>query len=440
MNKLFSLYLFVLCFSHTIGQNSFDYKSWDETIDFLQEQERQLGTFEVEEIGGSNSNKKKFTERTISINDRLPFGGGTALKAMEEQILVQEQVNFSFGGNSVNELLVGNLNQLIEAKYYTLPELCIKLIFETKSVSRWEQGDDGDWSKDKYETQDFIYLDFCTAKKQDKICEAAPFDQNSPTFQNTLKAFQRIVELNQEFDKQVQADIDQALESFYNLNLGKDSDSEQANSPEPNVEDYDFYKKSAVLSEYGFSEANDLFYVGDNQNINFEISGGRYILKNKTGTQYWTKFITHEKGTSGMALTPDILDGNFDVELKFQVTDRIAGVNSAFGLVIGAEWWEKRTITQFNRLTVTNNSNYAVQNYQNGKWTNLKKWTPYPSLNIDEDVILTFRKYDDICYYFINQVLVYQHPFEGFAGENFGINFSPGSTVSIDYFGFYTFD
>ena len=183
-----------------------------------------------------------------------------------------------------------------------------------------------------------------------------------------------------------------------------------------------------------FNDNNQNHYVGNNANTYFGVSGGHYILQNKTQSNWWIKFITHRP--DGKYKLPKLAidqSKDFEIETSFSLRE-YRQKNNPFGLVIGSNWDDFKTIDKYYRFSLAPVGSIAVQRYYQGTFTALRDWKKSNSVRRSGYNTLTFRKVGNTAYYFINGQLIHQGRFQGFYGDNHGIAFAPGSTVEMDYF------
>jgi len=128
----------------------------------------------------------------------------------------------------------------------------------------------------------------------------------------------------------------------------------------------------------------------------------------------------------------DYLPIPFDENKNFEIEVNIAfdkGDNiQAYGLQWGKTAEEHKQFDFF----VSGNGQYSIDKYT-GEFTDYIPFTSSDFVKKDDYNKLTVRKIDDQYYFFLNEELVHQMPFEPFMGKNIGFQVGKKSAIRVDY-------
>ena len=117
---------------------------------------------------------------------------------------------------------------------------------------------------------------------------------------------------------------------------------------------------------------------------------------------------------------------NFEIEasIAFHSGDNI----QAYGLQWGKTAEENKQFDFF----ISGNGQYTIDKFT-GEFTDYVPFTSSELVKKDDYNKLTVRKIDDQYYFFLNEKLVHQMPFEPFMGKNIGIQVGKKSAIRVDY-------
>lgn len=186
-------------------------------------------------------------------------------------------------------------------------------------------------------------------------------------------------------------------------------------------------------NDYSHSDKTNVFYDDFSDNDYGWVTGtwegcrtnsyrsGYYELKSSCDNQYAN--VNFNTG-GGFYLDPS---RNFEIESSMQF---VSGEdNGANGLCWGqGSNQDDRFYFQFS-----GNSQYRIDKRYSGSWINIKPWTPSSIVRGYDYNKLTVRKVDDTYYFFINESLVHNCPFESFFGQQLKLQVNQNSTMRVDY-------
>ena len=201
-------------------------------------------------------------------------------------------------------------------------------------------------------------------------------------------------------------------------------------SAQPAYSDYTAADKTTIFfddyidSRSGFNEGS---FTSTDVNI---YSGGLHIYNKTEG--FWTMFLVGPTSATYKTPKADVATyRDFEVEMNLRF---ISGVdNNSLSISLGANYINNTTINDFTNFGFSANGYYIIYRYIAGTYTAVQPWTTNASISREGYNLLTVRKIGSTLHFFLNREHVYSMPFAPFAGENYGVNFPPGTHIDIDY-------
>lgn len=159
-----------------------------------------------------------------------------------------------------------------------------------------------------------------------------------------------------------------------------------------------------------FDDEDSRFWIGKNKEHRGKIKYGQYLFKSVS-----------------IGLKPSYTAPRFDIDPSrdFVVEMRVSCNGSGYGLV----WGQDQSLERFFYFNLIKKG-FVIKNEKRtiikGKIKKLvQEWNK-----------ITLRKVGDTYYFFINEALVYEMPYEPIENIRFGVG-TPGWRVFVDYFGLY---
>ncbi|MFH0756338.1 MAG: caspase family protein [Bacteroidota bacterium] len=128
-------------------------------------------------------------------------------------------------------------------------------------------------------------------------------------------------------------------------------------------------------------------------------------------------------------LIPVIIDTERDFEIETEISFSKGDLTKAFGL----KWGKSKNQSKQYDFFIAANGHFTIDKYDNG-FVDYVPFTLSDLVNRYAANKLTFRKVGDHSYFFLNEQLVHQMPFQPFYGNLTGIQVAENSTILVDYF------
>lgn len=149
---------------------------------------------------------------------------------------------------------------------------------------------------------------------------------------------------------------------------------------------------------------------------------GYYELKSVCNGTY------SESSTNNNALFSIDQDRDFEIETSMMF---VSGENNNSNCI---SWGQSNSrISDRFRFGFSGNGQYIIDKNYNSSWTNLKSWTESSLINKNAYNKFTIRKIRSQYYFFINESLVHNCPFEPFYGQRLSFQTNQNSTIRVDY-------
>jgi len=128
-------------------------------------------------------------------------------------------------------------------------------------------------------------------------------------------------------------------------------------------------------------------------------------------------------------LIPVYIDTERDFEIETMIQFSRGNMTKAFGL----QWGKSKKQSKQYDFFISANGQYTIDKYDEG-FEDYVPFTQSNHVNRYAPNKLTFRKVSDSSYFFLNEYLVHQMPFQPFYGNLTGIQVCENSTILVDYF------
>ncbi len=184
-----------------------------------------------------------------------------------------------------------------------------------------------------------------------------------------------------------------------------------------NYSDYSASDRETVFTDNFSSNVND-WPTGVNEKHNVRFEKGSYIVQDlQTGggsTRSWKKF--------------DELDPalNFEIEVRMRI---VSSPDPTDGHAIF--WGADSETEEKYRFFLTKKGSYSIDLYDGAGFRDFLSWTP-TSADMNKFNKITVRKVDGTYYFFLNEELVHEMPYEPFRGSVFGFHCGTGATLAFD--------
>lgn len=129
----------------------------------------------------------------------------------------------------------------------------------------------------------------------------------------------------------------------------------------------------------------------------------------------------------------DLLSVLVDTERDFEIETLIRFKAGDMSKGYGLQWGKSKTPQQQYDFLLTGNGHYTIDRYT-GEFHDYVPFTQSSKVNSYAANKLTVRKVDETYYFFLNEQLVHQMPFEAFFGNLMGVQVAENSTILVDFF------
>lgn len=191
-----------------------------------------------------------------------------------------------------------------------------------------------------------------------------------------------------------------------------------------------YHHLTAQVNQYGnnFDHTDTILYDDFTTYTNEWLLGveeGSWTETFEKGKLYFQSHSEHPKED----VIPVIINTERDFEIETLIQFSKGNMNQAFGLQYGKS---KKQSKQYD-FFISANGQFTIDKYDDG-FTDFVPFTPSEHVNRYAPNKLTIRKISDTTYFFLNEHLVHQMPFQPFFGNLMGIQVAANSTILIDYF------
>ncbi len=126
---------------------------------------------------------------------------------------------------------------------------------------------------------------------------------------------------------------------------------------------------------------------------------------------------------------PVIVDTKRDFEIETQIKFKAGDMEKGYGL----QWGKSKSPQQQFDFLLTGNGHFTIDKYT-GDFHDFVPFTETDKVNRYAPNKLTVRKVGKEYFFFLNEQLVHNMPFEDFYGNLMGIQVAENSTILVDYF------
>ncbi len=147
-----------------------------------------------------------------------------------------------------------------------------------------------------------------------------------------------------------------------------------------------------------------------------------------TRFEYGYMYYQSTGGSSGAKWVSTYIDQTKDFQIEMMLRYVSGEDNNFIGLAFGSV-----SNGDKHRFGIAADGHYTIDKRVGNDWVDLVAWTKSPLVKRYEWNKLTVRKVGQTYYYFLNETLVFQRPFEAFFGTQLGMYVNSNSTINIDY-------
>lgn len=171
------------------------------------------------------------------------------------------------------------------------------------------------------------------------------------------------------------------------------------------VPDIEYSK--GLIKEILFSNAIDKFKNSDTESYSYTVNNGSIELLRKTeGT-----FFTSEEFNIDSSK-------NFIIGIESRWIDGVT--NNSYGII----WGKAKAKNDFFNFGISKNGYIYIEKYIDWEEQKLLGWKKVDCINDSGINLITIRKIEDTYYFYVNETLVYEMPFEPFFGNYLGFKIS----------------
>ncbi|MEY3404941.1 MAG: hypothetical protein RL161_371 [Bacteroidota bacterium] len=182
------------------------------------------------------------------------------------------------------------------------------------------------------------------------------------------------------------------------------------------VPSYDaaIFTEEFLSNDYGWYEGTD-----ENCRI-YDVQPGYLELQSKCTGDYTTMNFNNNSGFT--------IDTSRDFEIEISIYPYSGEDNNSHSL----GWGKDAKKDDRYSFGISRNGQFIISKYSNGAWSYLKDWTTSSVINTTGYNKLTIRKVNFQYYFFINESLVHNAPFESFFGQRLSMQCNQNSIGRFD--------
>ncbi len=176
--------------------------------------------------------------------------------------------------------------------------------------------------------------------------------------------------------------------------------------------------KETVFFQDNFSDNRYSWPVGSNKYVSQSVENGKYKIHYHLPKSHWRFFKQFQ------------LNSAYDFKIEADLKLITGSTAHAHGLL----WGTKDQGNNFN-FTIASNGLFKIWGYKNATYFVWQDWLSHKSIRpINKDNKLSIQKKRNTLIFYINDVKVYEHPFEVFHGDFIGFVAGSLQNIEVDNF------